>query len=210
MTRQLGYFLICSAIAHGAGLATWRSVEWFGAYSEAVLSVSLAAPELNAGIMRSEPQARTSVDTAMTPGHAKPAKRPDIPAPAIPSWATTAADPSADDSAVPVTQGDDADEYEKAHARIRSHLLSDLARHFHYPLLARQRGWEGTVLLGLRIESDGHLDKIRIERSSGYAVLDHSALNSLIRLGHLAEASSWLNGRDLDMQLPVIYRLVEN
>ena len=30
------------------------------------------------------------------------------------------------------------------------------------------------------------------------------------RLGQLAEASAWLNGRGVDMQLPVIYRLIEN
>jgi protein TonB len=99
---------------------------------------------------------------------------------------------------------------EAALVRIRSRLLGDLARHFYYPLLARQHGWEGTVLVGLRVESDGHLEQIRIERSSGYAVLDHSALNSLNRLGQIAGVSAWLNGRGMDMQLPVIYQLVEN
>jgi TonB family protein len=95
-------------------------------------------------------------------------------------------------------------------ARIRTRLLSDLTRYFDYPAVARQRGWEGTVLLGLRVESNGHLEKIRIEHSSGYAVLDNSALNSLNRLDRLAEASAWLNGSGLDMQLPVIYRLIDN
>lgn len=99
-------------------------------------------------------------------------------------------------------------------SELRNQLLGELQTHLSrylvYPPLARERGWEGTVLLGLRVESDGHLERIRIERSSGYAVLDHSALNSLIRLGHLAEVSVWLNGRGMDMQLPVIYRLVEN
>jgi hypothetical protein len=44
----------------------------------------------------------------------------------------------------------------------------------------------------------------------GYAVLDRSALNSVNRLGYLSEAVVWLNGRSHDIQLPVIYRLVEN
>jgi protein TonB len=95
-------------------------------------------------------------------------------------------------------------------AHIRALLLADLARHFDYPLVARARGWQGTVLLGLRVESDGRLDQVHIENSSGYAVLDRSALNSLSRLGYLTEAVAWLNGRSLDMQLPVIYRLIEN
>lgn len=89
-------------------------------------------------------------------------------------------------------------------------LQTDLSHFLVYPPLARRRGWEGTVLLGLRVKRNGYLDGIHIEHSSGYTVLDHSALNSLIRLGHLAEASSYLNGHGMDMQLPVIYQLIEN
>lgn len=102
----------------------------------------------------------------------------------------------------------------KTEAGLRNQLLGELqtrlSHYLTYPPLARSRGWEGTVWLGLRVESDGYLGKIRIERSSGYAVLDHSALNSLNRLGRLAEASAWLNGRGTDVQLPIIYRLIEN
>lgn len=89
-------------------------------------------------------------------------------------------------------------------------LQTRLSRHLVYPPLARERGWEGTVWLGLRVESDGRLDDIRLERSSGHAVLDHSALNSLRRIGHLVEARTWLDGRSIDVQLPVVYRLIEN
>jgi protein TonB len=95
-------------------------------------------------------------------------------------------------------------------AYLRSRLLANLENYFHYPSAARRNGWEGTVLLGLRVEPDGQLDGVRLERSSGYAVLDDSALNSLKRVGKLAEARAWLEGRSVDMQLPVIYRLIEN
>lgn len=97
---------------------------------------------------------------------------------------------------------------------VRNQLLGELqtslSRYLVYPPLARSRGWEGTVLLGLRVASDGRLDKIRVEHSSGYAVLDNSALNSLNRLGRLTGVSAWLNGHAQDMQLPVIYRLIDN
>jgi protein TonB len=102
------------------------------------------------------------------------------------------------------------DDQEATRAYLQSRLLANLANHFYYPALARRNGWEGTVLLGLRVEPDGQLDKIRLERSSGYAVLDNSALNSLKRIGQLAEARAWLEGHSVDMQLPVIYRLIEN
>jgi len=126
-----------------------------------------------------------------------------------------AVDPSATDNSVDENQDWHGQEPGSVtEAGIRNHLLGQLqtrlSRYLVYPPLARSRGWEGTVLLGLRVESNGHLERIRIEHSSGYAVLDNSALNSLNRLNRLAEASSWLNGRGLDMQLPVIYRLIEN
>ena len=97
---------------------------------------------------------------------------------------------------------------------LRNQLLGELqtrlAHYLTYPPLARERGWQGTVWLGLHVESNGRLGNVRLERSSGYAVLDRSALNSLSRLGYLTEAVAWLNGRSFDMQLPVIYQLVEN
>jgi TonB family protein len=97
---------------------------------------------------------------------------------------------------------------------LRNQLLGELqtrlARYLTYPPLARERGWQGTVWLGLHVESNGRLGNVRLERSSGYAVLDRSALNSVNRLGYLTEAVAWLNGRSHDIQLPVIYRLVEN
>lgn len=97
---------------------------------------------------------------------------------------------------------------------LRNQLLGELrtrlSHYLTYPPQARSLGWEGTVLLSLRVEPDGQLDRIRLERSSGYAVLDNSALNSLKRIGTLAEARAWLEGHSIDMQLPVIYKLIEN
>jgi protein TonB len=46
----------------------------------------------------------------------------------------------------------------------------------NYPLLAQQRGWEGTVLLALRIDERGHVTEVTIARSSGYDVLDAEAI----------------------------------
>jgi TonB family protein len=95
----------------------------------------------------------------------------------------------------------------------RNHLLGQLhtalSRHLVYPPLARQRGWEGTVLLGLRVEADGALEQVRLRGSSGYDVLDQAAVESLHRVGRLAEATAWLRGRALELQMPVIYRITE-
>lgn len=90
---------------------------------------------------------------------------------------------------------------------IQERLSSQLARYFHYPWIARLRGWQGEVQLAFRVAPDGELQHIHVAHSSGYAVLDNSALNSLKRLGNLADARVSLEGRSIDMQLPVTYKL---
>ena len=101
----------------------------------------------------------------------------------------------------------EADSGKDAQTRIRSRLKIELARYFNYPHVARLRGWEGSVLLAFRIEMNGRLERIRVAQSSGFAVLDRSALDSLARVDVIPEAVAWLEGHDIDMQIPVIYRL---
>ncbi len=92
-------------------------------------------------------------------------------------------------------------------AHIRGKLQTDLARYFSYPAIARQRGWQGHVQIGFRVEADGKLSNIYIARSSGYRLLDTSALKSLRQVEPLAEAATLLKGKSVDMELPIIYRL---
>ena len=94
--------------------------------------------------------------------------------------------------------------------RISEALRRRLAQHFHYPRLARRHGWEGRVTLSLRVEGNGQLSNLRIVRTSGYQVLDRSALESVRRIKSLPEASGWLHGDGLNLQIPVQYRLVDS
>ncbi len=96
---------------------------------------------------------------------------------------------------------------EAARALIRGHLESDLSRYFSYPPIARQRGWQGHVRVAFTVQADGQLTDARITHSSGYHVLDASALEALRRVGRLPQAREWLQGQVLPMELPVIYRL---
>jgi TonB family protein len=53
------------------------------------------------------------------------------------------------------------------------------ASHPTYPVIARIRGYEGMVLLAVEVLTDGRAGEIRIKKSSGYALLDQSALNAV-------------------------------
>lgn len=130
-----------------------------------------------------------------------------------PPHAADATIPGSDDSgrmptlvesrSLPATNHDGDDAY-TANV-VRAQVVSELARHFRYPPLARLRGWEGRVLLGFRVESDGQLHQQRVLNTSGFVVLDQAALDSLRRVARVADAGD----TRLDLQISVLYRLTD-
>jgi protein TonB len=50
-----------------------------------------------------------------------------------------------------------------------------------YPLEARQKGFEGKVLLRVEVLTNGRVGKIEVEKSSGYEILDQAALEAMKR-----------------------------
>lgn len=51
----------------------------------------------------------------------------------------------------------------------------------NYPSIARRRGWEGSVVLVMQLDSEGRVVDARIETSSGHAVLDEAARAQVLR-----------------------------
>ena len=86
-------------------------------------------------------------------------------------------------------------------------IQSLLDRYLQYPHIARLRGWEGKVVLKLHVEANGQLNNISIYRSSGYTVLDDTAVAAINRLNKDIRHISWLRGYTTDLLLPVIYKL---
>jgi len=98
----------------------------------------------------------------------------------------------------------------KVSERVSAALQSKLAESFEYPWLARKRGWQGLVTLSLHIEPDGMLSQWKVARTSGYSLLDRSALRAAKRIVKLPQADRLLNGRSLTLSIPVRYRLVDS
>lgn len=93
---------------------------------------------------------------------------------------------------------------------LKNGLMKELTANFTYPSIARRNNWEGDVKVSLRIESDGCITKIQLLKTSGYPVLDHSAINNLNTVSYIKDAVKWLNGKHFDMILPIEYRLVDS
>lgn len=89
-------------------------------------------------------------------------------------------------------------------------IQSLLSGRFHYPRLARKRGWEGVVEIALNLAADGRITQVQLHRASGHAVLDNAALDSANRLRAVPNAATLLQGRARAMIVPIHYRLRES
>ena len=69
-----------------------------------------------------------------------------------------------------------------------------------YPVLARQRGMEGTVYVSFRVSQNGEPDEIEIKKSSGHRILD----SATVKVVQKAAPYPLLNNR---VEVPVAYRL---
>jgi protein TonB len=94
--------------------------------------------------------------------------------------------------------------------QLNGSLQRALIAHFEYPPIARRRGWEGVVQVGVRVEADGQLSRLRLVATSGHTLLDRAALQSLGHVDRLKDSVDWLNGRHIDMILPVRYQLIDS
>ena len=75
-----------------------------------------------------------------------------------------------------------------------------------YPLLARRRGWQGTVMVEVWLDANGEQIRRDILRSSGHALLDQAALRSIARNQFAPYTINGI-GYPARLHLPVIYSL---
>lgn len=78
----------------------------------------------------------------------------------------------------------------------------------NYPRLARQNRWEGTVRLRARVTAGGTVEGVALERSSGHAVLDNSALDGVQRWRFIPATRGGVPVA-CEVSIPVAFRLTE-
>lgn len=85
-------------------------------------------------------------------------------------------------------------------------LWSQVEKLKRYPTLARINRLEGRVVLRVVISADGHLEELAIAQSSGHAVLDQAALETLREASPLTLKYP-LAKPQIVVQVPINYRL---
>jgi len=215
MTRPLQFFLSLSVCAHLAAAALWHeSLPLPLGNPQATMQISLLA--------QTESQPEEQVSTSPVPAQTtlteskKGTTRPAKAAPKQSTRAQTNNNLNATDKPSlkePVkfsakNSAGDKDRYLSRNKKISTALKQLLSANFIYPRLARQRGWEGTVVISLRILPDGNLTNIQVADSSGSIVLDRAAIRSMQQIT-IPQAIAWMQGKELDMIIPIEYHLLD-
>ena len=76
-----------------------------------------------------------------------------------------------------------------------------------YPKIAKDRNQSGRVLISLSLRTNGNLEDINIEKSSGFKSLDQSAINSIKKLSEFASAPFESKNKLFTFILPINYEL---
>ncbi len=96
-------------------------------------------------------------------------------------------------------------------AQLASHARQQVEIHFRdrfrYPRIARQRGWEGRVVLSFRLQPDGRITDVEVSETSGRSILDENARKTLIHIQRVPELADRLGREPLELEVPVTYRL---
>ncbi|MCS7149545.1 MAG: energy transducer TonB [Caldimicrobium sp.] len=90
--------------------------------------------------------------------------------------------------------------YLKAKFSVISEIIK---RHLSYPPLARRMGWQGNLIVSFILTPKGEIKDIRIEKSSGYELLDRNTLEVLKKTYSYFP----LPPVEVRVRLPVVYKL---
>ncbi len=226
-------FVLISLLAHAGLLLSWPetpSAPVTTAAGGAPLQLALKAPsrdvarQSEATLSRIEPE---SIDRQESPAAMnKPARPPqsveDIAAVRQAAPAESSEAPSPISGQTPAVEGDNVGDRivdltpnspnsvrgSVGEGELRARIGEAVETYFYYPPLARRRGWEGEVVVAVRVDGDGRLSAIEVVASSGYRVLDSAAVDSLTRLARLPESAD-LPAAGIELNVPVRYRLID-
>jgi len=82
-----------------------------------------------------------------------------------------------------------------------------IAKHKQYPKIAQMRGWEGEVMLDLKLDGDGNVISANVRNGSGYEALDKQALEMVKKASPFPRPPEALRGRSFNITVPVSFKL---
>ena len=94
------------------------------------------------------------------------------------------------------------------HIESYSSLLANaIAKYKQYPKIAQMRGWQGTVIADLEIDTKGAVISIKIKKSSTYEVLDNEALEMIKKASPFPAPPESLRDKNFNVLVPISFKL---
>ena len=87
-------------------------------------------------------------------------------------------------------------------------LRTHIAKHKKYPRIAQRRKMQGEVVVEIQIGGDGSLVSKRIEKSSGYKVLDKVGMNMMEKSKPFPVPPDTLRGSVTTVVVPIAFNLI--
>ncbi len=85
-----------------------------------------------------------------------------------------------------------------------------IAKHKQYPRIAQMRGWQGDVILDLKIDGTGKILTAEVKQGSGYDALDKQALEMAHKAAPFPAPPQALRNRTFNITVPVSFKLEES
>ncbi len=82
-----------------------------------------------------------------------------------------------------------------------------IAKHKQYPKIAAMRGWQGEVILDLKIDGSGNVLSAKVRESSGHDALDNQALEMVRKASPFPAPPEALRSRTFNITVPVSFKL---
>ena len=82
-----------------------------------------------------------------------------------------------------------------------------IAKHKSYPKIAQMRGWQGDVLLDLKLDGSGNVLSAKVRESSGHDALDNQALEMVKKASPFPAPPEVLRSRTFNLSVPVSFKL---
>lgn len=76
-----------------------------------------------------------------------------------------------------------------------------------YPLLARKKGWQGEVILGVHLEADGSIKHLTFVKSTDYGVLNHAAYETVRTQWRFDPLEAENAQKNNYIEIPISFRL---
>ena len=86
-------------------------------------------------------------------------------------------------------------------------LTKAIAKQKKYPRIAQMRGWQGEIILDLKIDGQGNLIKAKIKQGSKFKILDTEGMNMVKRASPFPKPPKNIESKIFNVIVPISFKL---